>query len=170
MIIEAHKIINIKKNLLGAENKQQKVSVYVIFIVTPNTIIISLSLTSAPNHNCPARFSCRTSSGNFTLKSRLARSSPMRSSIMAPIIFNTLSCDWRNWFTRDVQRSGSLRPSKLSNSLAIRLNASSAKKNCASNEVSSFCKRKNTYDYKTMILVGFPILSTNLNGFRKISK
>ncbi|KAJ8978917.1 hypothetical protein NQ317_013355 [Molorchus minor] len=35
----------------------------------------TVHLTSAPNHNCPARFSCSTSSGNFTLKSLLALSS-----------------------------------------------------------------------------------------------
>uniref|UniRef100_A0A182LUN7 Uncharacterized protein n=1 Tax=Anopheles culicifacies TaxID=139723 RepID=A0A182LUN7_9DIPT len=37
---------------------------------------------SAPNHNCPARLSWSTSSGNFTRKARWARSSPSSSSII----------------------------------------------------------------------------------------
>lgn len=46
---------------------------------------------SAPNQSCPARFSCITSSGNFTLKSRLARLSGIRSSMIWLQIVNTLS-------------------------------------------------------------------------------
>lgn len=46
-------------------------------------------LTSAPNHSCPARFSCITSSGNLTRKSRLARSFGMISSIISMQMLRT---------------------------------------------------------------------------------
>lgn len=47
--------------------------------------------TSAPNQSCPARLSWRISSGNFTQKSRLARSCGMHSSMIWFMMFKTLS-------------------------------------------------------------------------------
>ena len=54
--------------------------------------LVSCCLTSAPNHSCPARLSWRTSSGNFTRKSRLALCSEITSSM----IFSTIVRTWNN--------------------------------------------------------------------------
>lgn len=81
---------------------------------------------SAPNHSWPARFSCITSSGNFTLKSRFALLSGISSSIIWLHIVNTLSWQWRSWLTSVVHLSGSWRPSNESNSQATAFKDSSA--------------------------------------------
>lgn len=47
------------------------------------------ALTSAPNHSCPAKFSCITSSGNLTRKSLFALSAGITTSIMRLQIVKT---------------------------------------------------------------------------------
>ena len=54
--------MNPKKNLLKSQIQQN-------IICQENTQREDINYTSAPNHSCPAKFSCRTSSGNLTLKS-----------------------------------------------------------------------------------------------------
>ena len=81
---------------------------------------------SAPNHNWPAKFSCITSSGNLTRKSRFARLSGISSSMIWLHIVKTLSWQCRSWLTKVVQRSGSWRPSNESSSQATAFKDSSA--------------------------------------------
>lgn len=95
--------------------------------------------TSAPNHSCPAKFSCRTSSGNFTRKSRFAFWLPMASSMIFCTTTRTLSWHALSLLTRTVHLSGSFLPSKLSSSAATSFSSSSAKKNWANIELSLFC-------------------------------
>ena len=94
--------------------------------------------TSAPNHSCPAKFSCRTSSGNFTRKSRFAFWLPMASSMIFCTTTRTLSWHALSLLTRTVHLSGSFLPSKLSSSAATSFSSSSAKKNWANIELSLF--------------------------------